>query len=112
MSKENFGTYIRRIREERSISQRNLATKIGIAPSYLNDIEKQKRSAPKFEIIKKISKNLKVDLNILNDLAGFSRDELAPDINQYIKNNKNIISLIRTMQLNNFKSNSFVLLLF
>jgi choline kinase/transcriptional regulator with XRE-family HTH domain len=105
MVKENFGTYIRRIREELSISQRNLATKIGVAPSYLNDIEKQKRSAPKFEIIKKISKHLKIDINQLNDLAGFSREELAPDINQYIKNNKSIISLIRTIKSNNFSVN-------
>jgi len=102
--KENFGPYIRKLRKELNIGQRDLAKKIGIAPSYLNDIEKEKRSAPKPEIIEKISKNLKVDLNYLNDLAGVSKNQIAPDINQYIKNNESIISLIRSIKNNNLKN--------
>ena len=102
--KENFGSYIRKLRKEQDIGQRDLAKKIGIAPSYLNDIEKEKRSAPKLEIIEKISKNLKVDLNYLNDLAGVSKNQIAPDINQYIKNNESIISLIRSIKNNNLKN--------
>ena len=43
-----------------------------VAASYLNDIEKNKRKAPKQIIIKKISKILKVNLDDLNDLAGKS----------------------------------------
>ena len=102
--KENFGPYIRKLRKELNIGQRDLAKKIGIAPSYLNDIEKEKRSAPKLEIIEKISKNLKIDLNYLNDLAGVSKNQIAPDINQYIKNNESIISLIRSIKNNNLKN--------
>ena len=52
---KNFGSYIREIRIKQDIGQRELAKKIGIAASYLNDIEKGKRTAPKFNIIKKIS---------------------------------------------------------
>ena len=65
----NFGSYIRKIRLERSIGQRELAKKVGLAASYLNDIEKNKRSAPKNDIVKKLSLILKVDLDLLNDLA-------------------------------------------
>ena len=96
-----FGTYIRELRLKNQIGQRELAKQIGIAPSYLNDIEKNKRSAPKIDIIKRISLILKAELDLLNDLAGNSKKSLAPDIIDYIKNNPNIISLIRAAKNNN-----------
>ena len=40
----DFGSYIRRLRIKNDIGQRELAKKIGVAPSYLNDIEKNKRT--------------------------------------------------------------------
>ena len=100
ISSKNFGTYIREVRISNNIGQRELAQKIGIVPSYLNDIEKNKRSAPKINIIKKISLILKIDLDFLNDLAGKSKKSLAPDIIDYIEKNPNIISLIRTAKIN------------
>ena len=35
-----FGQHIRELRINSNIGQRELAKKVGIAPSYLNDIEK------------------------------------------------------------------------
>ena len=58
----SFGSYIRNLRIKSDIGQRELAKKIGVAPSYLNDIEKDKRSAPNKQLIKKLSlikKNLR-----------------------------------------------------
>ena len=78
-----------------------MAKKIGIAASYLNDIEKEKRTAPKSNIIKKLSVLLKVNLNDLNDLAGISKGEVPFDISEYIKNNPNLISLLRSIRNNN-----------
>ena len=83
------------------ITQRDLAKKVGIAPSYLNDLEKEKRSAPKITIIKKISLILKTDYNQLNDLAGISKKEIAPDISEYISKNPKIVSLLRSLKENN-----------
>ena len=40
-SLETFGSYIRKLRIKNDIGQRELAKKIGVAPSYLNDIEKK-----------------------------------------------------------------------
>ena len=40
---ETFGSYIRRLRIKNDIGQRELAKKIGVAPSYLNDMEKNKQ---------------------------------------------------------------------
>ena len=96
-----FGSYIRELRIKNEIGQRELAKKIGIAASYLNDIEKNKRSAPKNDIIKKLSLILKTELDLLNDLAGNSKKGLAPDISEYIEKNPNIISLIRAAKNNN-----------
>ena len=53
-SKKSFGLFVRDLRIKHGIGQRELAQKIGIAASYLNDIEKEKRSAPKQIVIKKI----------------------------------------------------------
>ena len=54
MSKK-FGSFIREKRTILGLGQRALAEKIGLSPSYLNDIEKNKRNAPKLSIIKKMS---------------------------------------------------------
>mgnify|MGYP006101217367 FL=1 len=48
-----FRSHIRELRINNNIGQRELAERIGIVPSYLNNIEKNKRSAPKINVIKK-----------------------------------------------------------
>ena len=101
---KTFGTHIRELRIKNKIGQRELAEMVGIAASYLNDIEKNKRAAPKSNIIKKISAILKIDLNLLNDLAGISKKDLAPDVTDYMQKNPEIISLIRSLKNNNLGS--------
>jgi len=101
---KKFGSLIRSIRIKKGIGQRELASKIGLSASYLNDIEKEKRTAPKLDIIKKISSVLTIDFNFLNDLAGISKKTIAPDINDFIMKNPKIISLMRTMQENDFNN--------
>jgi len=98
---DKFGTFIRQLRLSKGIGQRNLAEQIGIAASYLNDIEKNKRTAPKINIINKLSAILETDKNYLHDLAGFSKKCIAPDISKYIEDNPKIISLIRSIMENN-----------
>ena len=99
-SLDTFGSYIRRLRIKNDIGQRELAKQIGVAPSYLNDIEKNKRTAPRTELIKKLSVKLNADLNLLYDLAGNSKKTVAPDIVDYIENNPKIISLLRSAKSN------------
>ena len=53
-------------------------------------LKKIKRTAPKNEIIKKLSKILEADLTTLFDRAGASKKTIAPDIEEYIKNNPEI----------------------
>ena len=109
MSKTNnfnnkFGSYLRKLRLDHGIGQRELAKEIGIAPSYLSDIEKEKRNAPNLNILKKLSKILKIDIDHLNNLAGISKKELPPDIVEYVKKNPNLNSLIRTIKNNNLSN--------
>ena len=92
---ETFGSYIRTLRIKNNIGQRELAKKVGVAPSYLNDMEKNKRTAPRIDLIKKLSVILKANLNLLNDLAGNSKKTLAPDIVDFIENNPKVVSLLR-----------------
>ena len=100
-NKNKFGLFIRELRIKKNIGQRDLAKKIGVSPSYLNDIEKEKRSAPKLAVIKKLSKYLETNLDELNDLAGVSKKEVAPDISEYMEKNPKIISLIRSIKNSN-----------
>jgi L-glutamine-phosphate cytidylyltransferase len=101
IKKKSFGPLIRESRIKNGFGQRELATKVGVAASYLNDIEKEKRSAPKQIVIKKLSKLLKINIDVLNDLAGISKGNVAPDIGEYIENNPRIVSLIRSIKENN-----------
>jgi len=98
---KKFGPFIRELRMQRGIGQRELASKIGLSASYLNDIEKEKRTAPKLSVIKKISSILSIDIKLLNDLAGTSKKTLAPDINEFIIKNPKIGSLLRTIKESN-----------
>ena len=102
--KENFGPFIRKLRINLNITQRDLAKRAGIAPSYLNDLEKEKRSAPKLAVIKKISNILKTDFNKLSDLAGNSKKEIAPDLSDFIQKNPKIVSLLRSIQEKNLSN--------
>ena len=95
---ETFGSYIRSLRIKNNIGQRELAKKIGVAASYLNDMEKNKRTAPRVDLIKKLSILLKADLNLLNDLAGNSKKTLAPDIIDIVENNPKAVSILRTIR--------------
>jgi hypothetical protein len=68
----------------------------------LNDIEKEKRSSPKINIIKKLAIELNANIDELNDLAGVSKKSLAPDILEYVNKNPSVISLIRSIKNRNF----------
>ena len=104
-SSETFGSYIRKQRIKHEIGQRELAKHIGVAPSYLNDIEKNKRTAPRIELIKKLSLRLKANLDLLYDLAGKSKKTIAPDILDYMEKNPKISSLLRSIKSNNLSNN-------
>lgn len=92
-----FGKYIRSLRGEKNIGQRELARVIGISPSYLNDIEKDKRIAPRTEIIRTIAEILEANSMELYDLAGKSRNSIPADVSEILKGKPEIVSLLRAV---------------
>jgi len=103
--KKTFGGHIRILRTTRQIGQRELARMIGVSPSYLNDIESNKRTAPRKEIIKQIADILEANLENLYDLAGKSQNRIPPDIPSIIKKNKEIPLLLRNIEKYELTSN-------
>ncbi len=95
---KTFGSHIKTLRTARNIGQRELARNIGISPSYLNDIENNKRLPAKKEIIKKIAHTLEANLENLYDLAGKPKNKIPPDIPDIIRKNNEIPSLLRTIE--------------
>lgn len=96
---ENFGEFIKNKRIEKGITLRKIAEDLRIAPSYLSDIENGRRNAPEKPLLEKIAGLLDIcseDLNLFYDLAGKSRNEVAPDLPEYINENESVRVLLRT----------------
>ena len=66
-----FGDYIRKIREGKRLTLNQVATYADISPAQLSRIENGKRGVPKPTTIKKIADALKVDYNELMKVAGY-----------------------------------------
>ena len=93
-----FGGYIRNLRIKQNIGQRELARLIDVSASYLNDIEKDKRAAPRSELVKALALALNADPEMINDLAGHSKNILPPDVTEFIHNTPEVISLLRMVK--------------
>ena len=93
-----FGEYIKKKRQEKGITLRGLADRLGIAPSYMSDIEKGKRNAPNQETLNKMIDVLELtndESNELLDLAATSKDTIAQDLTEYVSTNPNVRVALR-----------------
>lgn len=97
----DFGKYLEEKRKSRNYTLRLFAKRINISYTYLADVEKGRSKAFKFEILNKIIEVLQLDekeTDIFYDLAGKSRETIPPDIEEYLKENKEIIKEIRRVK--------------
>jgi transcriptional regulator with XRE-family HTH domain len=86
--KQRFGDFIANRRVTMGITLRGMAMMLLITPGYLSDIEKGKRNPPEKPLLEKMARELKFNYQektILFDLAGIGRDEVPPDLPEYIK---------------------------
>ncbi|MER2079977.1 MAG: helix-turn-helix transcriptional regulator [Ruminococcus sp.] len=95
-----FGDFIRQKRKTQRLSVRALAEIIGISPVYQSSIETGKRSAPSYEVLKRMEKEFALtseESALFFDLASESCSEktVPMDIVEYINDNAQIRSLIR-----------------
>jgi len=65
----SFGGKVAEERKKLQMSQKDLATRVGISPQYLNDIEHGKRNPDSDVLIEKLAKALRIDSAILYYLA-------------------------------------------
>lgn len=95
--RDEFGSYIRTARTDAGLGQRELARRLGISAPYLNDLEHSKRKAPSNDILLSLKRELNLDEEKFNDLAGISKHSLPPDVFSYLYNNNEAVSLIRVL---------------
>lgn len=74
---KEVGLYIKKIREERKLSLRQLSERSGVSHAYLSQIENGKRGVPSPDIIKKISPHLNVPYQELMKVAGHITEDIS-----------------------------------
>ncbi|MYL45012.1 helix-turn-helix domain-containing protein [Virgibacillus halodenitrificans] len=79
MKANDFGNYIKSLRTDKKLTIRQLELYSGVSNSYLSQLENGKRSIPSPEILKKLSKGLKVPYKELLDKAGYFENEEKED---------------------------------
>ena len=82
-----FGKFIADKRKARGITLRGMAGELDITPAYLSDIEKSRRNPPDINMLEKIATRLNLsqrEKETMFDLAGKDRNEISPDLPDYI----------------------------
>ena len=93
-----FGMYLSQLRKDRRITLKDMAAKLGISSPYLSDVEKGRRDSFDIEKLNQIVSIL--DLNReeadrLMNLAGDQRNDIAPDLTEYITGKDYINAALR-----------------
>ncbi len=102
-----FGAYIKKLRNIKGFGQRELARLMEISPSYLNDIENDKRLAPPEPLLREFSKILDACEEELFDLASLSRNDIAADVAELVRDSPETVALLRTIR--NYKPSEAVI---
>ena len=82
-----FGAFIARKRLEKDIKLKPIAERLGVSVTYLSDIIKGRRNPPDIDGLEAIAEALNLDENERNemfDLAGRERNQVSPDLPEYI----------------------------
>lgn len=75
-----FGEAIRRLRAERGVTQRQMASAIGVSPAYLSALEHGNRSEPSWEFVQRVIGYFNIiwdEAEELQMLAGLSRPKVV-----------------------------------
>jgi transcriptional regulator with XRE-family HTH domain len=109
---KSFGDFLKEKRISKEISLREFSLKLGIAASYMSDIEKGRRYAPDKEKLDNMAEILGIrgeELTYFYDLASISRQETPVDIKEFIIKNENAKIMLRTVKnLNDEKQKEII----
>lgn len=95
----SFGEFIKDKRAEKGITMRRMAELLGCSAPYLSDVEKDRRNPFDMEKLRRLSRILSLSRNeyeLMLDLAGRSRNSVAPDLPDYIMNRDYVSAALRT----------------
>jgi transcriptional regulator with XRE-family HTH domain len=95
----HFGEFIKQKRINKNITLREMARRIYISAPFLSDIEKGRRLPLDMARMDKMAAVLELDeeeRSFMFDLAGKSRDTVAPDLPDYIKEREYVTAALRT----------------
>lgn len=99
MAYANFGEFIKEKRIAKSIALREMANMLNISAPFLADVEKDRRNPFTMEKLIQLAKILdlsKEENELMLDLAGKKRNEVAPDLPDYIMEREYVSSALRT----------------
>jgi transcriptional regulator with XRE-family HTH domain len=77
-----FGEAMRKLRQNKGVSQKQMAEALGVSPAYLSALEHGNRSAPSFEFIQRVAGYFNIiwdDLEDLMRVAGLSHPRVVID---------------------------------
>lgn len=99
MEYANFGEFLNKKRVEKQITLRKMADMLGVSAPFLTDVEKDRRNPLDMEKLKLLAKILelsKEDNERMLNLAGRKRNEVAPDLPEYIMERDYVSAALRT----------------
>ena len=82
-----FGAYIAQKRIEKDVKLKPTADKLGVSVTYLSDIIKGRRNPPDIDGLEALAEILGLseeEKNVMLDLAGRERNQVSPDLPEYI----------------------------
>lgn len=82
-----FGAYIAQMRIEKDVKLKPIAEKLGVSVTYLSDIIKGRRNPPDIDGLEALAEILGLsekEENVMFDLAGRERNQVSPDLPEYI----------------------------
>ncbi len=77
-----FGETMRRLREERGVTQKQMAKAIGVSPAYLSALEHGRRGTPSFDFLQRVAGYFNViwdEAEELFRIAAFSDPRVVVD---------------------------------
>ena len=99
MKYENFGDFISKKRVEQKITLRKMADMLGVSAPFLTDVEKDRRNPFDIEKLNHLAHILELtteEKTLMLDLAGKKRNEVAPDLPEYIMERDYVSAALRT----------------
>lgn len=95
---KSFGKIVSSYRKKTGVSQRELARRVSIAASYLNEIENGERGVPSLKIIQNLARQLNVPIESFYDVAACENLQLPPDITSLVRSYPETLDLLRAIQ--------------